>query len=163
VEGRPGRALDALAQEPGSFRSMSVEANAAPLEDSANGILMIDVAAPTNILLDEPVKLTFEKGLIVKIEGNDNSVRLQKFLDKIEDKNIFRIAELGIGLNPASTLTGKNYIEDESSIGTAHIGIGRNTSLGGKTLAKGHFDLIFNKPNIFFDNTCIMKNGKLQF
>jgi len=163
IKGRPGRALDALARKPGDFRSMGVEANAAPIEDSANGILMIDVAAPTGIILDEPVKLTFEKGLIVKIEGNDNSVRLQKYLEKIGDENIFRIAEFGIGLNPASKLTGKNYIEDESSIGTAHVGIGRNTTLGGKTQAKGHFDLIFKKPNIFFDNTCIMKNGKLQF
>jgi len=161
IEGRSGRAMDALARESGSYRSMSVEACIAPLENTADGILMVDVAAPTNIIFNKPVKLTFKKGFIVKIEGNDNAMRLQKFLDEVGDKNIFRIAELGIGLNPSSKLTGKNYIEDESSLGTGHIGIGRNTSLGGETQAKGHFDMIFNNPDIFFDDTCIIKNGQL--
>lgn len=163
IKGREGRARDALCEEPGSYRSMSVEANTAPLEDSANGILMVDLASPTDMMLDEPVKITFKDGFIVKIEGKENAVRLQEFFKKIGDKNIFCIAEIGIGLNPASKLTGNNYIEDESAIGTAHVGIGRNTGSGGKNKAKGHFDLIFKKPDIFFDNTCIMKDGQLEF
>lgn len=163
IEGRPGRPLDALAREPGIFRSMSVEANVAPLENSADGILMVDVAAPTGIFLDKPIKFTFREGLIVEIKDNDKAKQLEEFFKKIEDPNIFRIAELGIGLNPASTLTGKNYIEDESSIETAHIGIGRNVTLGGKTKAKGHFDLIFKNPTIFFDDSVVMDCGKLNY
>ena len=164
LEGRSGNAHDALALEPGTFKSMSVEANIAPLENSANGILMVDVASPTNVnhLLEPPLKITFKEGLIVKIEGSDDAVRLQRFLDEIGDKNVFRIAELGIGLNPSSTLTGHHYIEDESVMGTAHIGIGRNTSIEGTTQAKGHFDLIFKRPDIYFDNVRIMKDGKLE-
>lgn len=161
VEGRPGRTLDAIAHDTGCFRSMSIEANAAPVEDTAEGVLIVDGAAPTGLVREDPIKLTFAKGTITKIEGNDAANRLEKFLKEVDDPNIYRVAEFGIGLNPAAKLTGFNYVEDESAIGTAHIGIGRNVSLGGKISARAHFDLIVDSPSIYLDDEALMKDGKI--
>ncbi|MEA4846317.1 MAG: hypothetical protein VB106_03690 [Clostridiaceae bacterium] len=162
IDGRKGRALDAICDEPGCFKSMSIEANAAPIEDTANGILVVDGAAPTGSTRNQPVIVKIEDGTIRSMDGGENAERLWKFLTEVGDPNIFRVAEFGIGLNPAARLTGNNYVEDESAIGTAHIGIGRNTSMGGLIDAKAHFDLIINKPNIFLDNKPFMEAGNLR-
>ena len=162
VAGRHGNAVDFICHEPNCYRSMSVESCIAPVEDSATGTLIVDVAAPSKLGCKGIIKFDIEKGTIKKISGGVNAKPFRQILDKIGDPNIYRIAEFGIGLNPAVKLTGMNYIEDESALGTAHIGIGRNVSIGGKIQAKGHFDLIFKSPSVFLDNSLLMDKGNLK-
>ena len=69
--------------------------------------------------------------------------------------------EFGIGLNALSKCRGISYIEDESTYGTFHIGMGRNISLGGVQHAKGHFDIVTHNPTIWADGDCIMKDGEV--
>jgi leucyl aminopeptidase (aminopeptidase T) len=47
------------------------------------------------------------------------------------------LAELGIGTNPAATLTG-NVLEDEKVIGTIHLAFGTSAGMGGVNIAGVH-------------------------
>jgi leucyl aminopeptidase (aminopeptidase T) len=79
------------------------------------------------------------------------------------------IGELGIGVNPGSRITG-NMLEDEKSLGTAHIAFGNNADFtgGGNNHSKIHRDYLFYKPTIealYPDGSSklLMKNGEFVF
>ena len=79
------------------------------------------------------------------------------------DANANTIAELGIGTSHAIP---KEYQGNRSPgggvLGTAHIGIGRNTDIGGTTQSRVHFDLLVDRPTIELDGVTIMRDGQLQ-
>ena len=111
--------------------------------------------------MKNPFEVVFDSGRIVQIEDNADGKILQDFIEEYNDKNMYTASEFGIGLNPLSRCEGNCYIEDESSLGTFHIGLGRNLALGGNWQASGHFDLTCLSPDVFADGVQIMKNGKI--
>lgn len=158
--GRNGRGLDALAHEKGIFRSMSVEANIGPLEGTAQGIFVVDGSIPDVGHLDAPINLTIEDGRITKIEGGEKAKLFSEKLASLNDPYIYWVGEFGIGMNPCGILTGTSYLEDESAIGTCHIGFGSNISQGGTISALGHIDAVVTDPTIEIDGELLMKDGK---
>ena len=154
--GRRGNALYCLV-EPGEFSTIpTVEANTTPLEGTAEGVIVCDASIPyLDIgLVDAPVVCTVEKGFITRIEGGRAADVLRRDLESHNDRNSFNIAELGLGLNPHCRLCGI-MLEDEGVIGTAHIGIGTNITLGGVTKAPCHYDLLMRDPVIKADGKMI--------
>lgn len=132
--GRRGNALYCLV-EPGEFSTIpTVEANTTPVEGTAEGVIVCDASIPyLGIgLVDAPVTCTVSKGFITRIEGGRAADILRRDLESHNDKNSFNVAELGLGLNPCCRMCGI-MLEDEGVIGTAHIGIGTNITLGGQT------------------------------
>lgn len=127
----------------------------APVEDSANGTLVVDGSmAPFGKVKE--LRLEFKDGKVISVEG-DHAEELKKFLKTENDKTI---AELGIGTNMNAKLTG-NVLEDEKILGTIHIAIGDNTSYpGGKNKANIHFDGVVLKPTLLADGMCLIKDGK---
>ncbi|MCD4740049.1 aminopeptidase [archaeon] len=75
-------------------------------------------------------------------------------------KNARNIAEFAIGTNPGAEMRGVT-LEDEKVLGTCHVAIGDSKSIGGNTEAAIHWDFVIKKPSIWFDETLIMKRGKL--
>jgi leucyl aminopeptidase (aminopeptidase T) len=74
---------------------------------------------------------------------------------------MYRLSELGIGLNPFAKLVGIPLI-DEGALGTAHIALGLNYTFGGAIKdAKAHIDFVFRDPTILLDGVTIMRNGAL--
>lgn len=71
-------------------------------------------------------------------------------------------AELGVGLNPKCKMTGI-MLDDEGVLGSAHIGIGSNFTLGGNLKAAIHYDLVLWHPTIKLDEKIVMKNGNIEF
>ena len=69
------------------------------------------------------------------------------------------IAELGIGTNDKAMLTG-NVLEDEKVMGTVHIALGDNKSMGGKVSVASHLDLIIKSPTLIVDGKEIIKSGE---
>ena len=94
------------------------------------------------------------------ISTHPDAERLKEYVLSFDDPTMFINGELGIGLNVLSKCRGVSYIEDESTYGTFHIGMGRNISLGGVQMAKGHFDMVTHEPTIMADDVVIMKNGQ---
>jgi len=158
-QGRSGNAFDALAAKGGLFRSMSVEANIGSVDDSSEGILVIDGSLPPVGVLRETITCGIKKGSIVKIEGGQQADKLAAILKAYNDPQMYMVAEFGIGMNPCAKLTGHSYLADESALGTVHFGFGTNLSQGGNRKAAAHFDAIILNPNIEIDGTLIMKRG----
>ncbi|MHC4192286.1 MAG: aminopeptidase [Planctomycetota bacterium] len=139
-----------------------IEANIAPVEHTARGLLVVDACQAALGVLKEPITFQIDKGKIVKIEGGSEAWHLEAVLEEIGDPGIYLVAELGIGLNPKTKLRGRFY-EDESVYGTAHIGIGNNIFTGGKLEVNGHLDNVFWRPTIELDGKSLMSEGRLVY
>ena len=135
------------------------EAFIAPLERKSNGIFVVDGSMAGIGVVKNPIKITVEKGYATKITGGTEARKLVKMLSKFGKKGR-NIAELGIGTNDKVKLSG-NLLEDEKVLGTVHIALGNNKSMGGNISVPIHVDGVIKKPTVYFDGKIIMKNGKL--
>lgn len=143
----------------GACGSASFELFVPPQERETNGIVVLDGSMGYIGLVTEPLRLVFRDGVLAEIPASPSGKRLRDFLESFQDPRMYRVAELGIGLNQFAKCRGASYIEDESSYGTFHLGFGRNLSLGGTQDAPGHFDIVTHRPTIRVDGKTIMKNG----
>ena len=135
--------------------SACFEVTIPPVEDSAEGVLVVDgslgyIGAPA-----KPLRIRFHRGRITEIEEGEDGERLRRYLDSFGDEGMRVAGELGVGLNTLARCTGACYIEDESAFGTFHIGMGRNLTFGGRHDAAGHFDLVGLDPTIYLDGKAI--------
>ena len=131
----------------------------APLENDANGVFFVDASIGGIGKIDKIVRVTVKDGYAVKIEGGEAAEKLKETIKEL-GKEARNIAELGIGLNEKAKITGA-VLEDEKVLGTAHIAIGDNFSLGGNIKAGCHIDGVFLRPTIFVDEKKIIEKGKL--
>jgi leucyl aminopeptidase (aminopeptidase T) len=138
------------------------EVYVAPLEDSAEGVLVIDQSLP-GLVLTEPVRIVFARGRVVQIEGGAGEVYLERAIREAEGKLhgqwVRSIAELGIGTNPQARLQG-NIITDEKAAGTVHVAIGRNDMLGGCSPAPLHVDGVVGQPTLRVDGDLLIDSGR---
>ena len=163
IEGRRGNALTCLVQ-PGQFSPVpNVEDNVSPLEGSARGRLVVDASIPYIDIgvLQEEINVRVEEGLIQSIEGGRQARALADNLESLDDPMVYNIAEIGLGLNPYSRLTGC-MLDDEGVLKTLHIGIGTSITLGGTIKAACHYDLLMWNPNITVDGVVIVEEGELR-
>jgi len=165
ISGRRGQAEPGIAHKKGALCCPpNIEANISPVEGSTEGTIVVDgsIPHPSLNVISEPIKVKVEKGVITEIkETNPQATELRKLLKEMDDPNIYNIAELGIGLNPKSNICG-SMLEDEGVAGTCHIGIGDNTSFGGKVDAKSHIDLVLRDATVKVDGKTIQKDGELK-
>lgn len=132
----------------------------APVEGTAEGVFVVDGSmAGIGIVDKTPITIKVEKGLATEITGGPKAKKLIKMLEPFGNKGR-NIAELGIGTNDKAKLSGL-LLEDEKVLGTAHIALGDNKSMGGKINVPIHLDGVIKKPTVTFDGKLIMKNGKL--
>ena len=147
--GRPWKS-DALPLEPGGYANYpGGEVFTAPLEDSADGVLVADLTVPYTVdgLVDRPVVLRFQRGRVASIEGGEAAAMLNRLVAEA-GVGADVIAELGIGLHPGLRPRG-HVMLDEKAAGTAHVAIGRNTGVyGGSNEASIHVDCVFSDPEI---------------
>lgn len=131
------------------------EVYVAPVEDSADGVLVTDEVRDFGI---GKLKMKFHEGRIISFEAEKGKASFKRLLEEANGQKD-RIAEFGIGINCGAKPLGLR-IYDEKSQGTAHIAIGNNTHLGGMNEASIHIDFILNKPTIKADKDIIMKDGE---
>lgn len=159
--GRSGVASPGVYRKPGACGNFpSGEAYIAPLENGANGTVVIDGSMVGIGMLENPLKATLESGRLVKIEGEDRRGAYRERLEVLfESSENATIAELGIGTNEAAKLCGI-ILEDEKVYGTVHIAFGTNTSFGGTNKAGCHYDGVIVKPTLYLDDECVIKEGE---
>ena len=164
VEGRRANAYHGFAHRPGTYSLCQCQgANISPVEGETEGMIVIDAAVAGWLLIrDQPITVHVKRGRIVSIEGGREAETLRKHLESKNDENVYNIAEIGVGLNPECRLIG-SVLEDEGVLGTAHIGIGSNITLGGKVSARGHEDLMIWDPWIEADGRVIQEGKELFF
>lgn len=165
TKGRRGNAMHCVVDTPGWFSTVpTIEANTSIVEGSANGTIVVDASVPYLGIgvLREPIRMKVKDGFITEIKGGYQAEILKKDLESKNDPNVYNIAELGVGLNPKSELTGI-MLDDEGVLGTCHIGIGTSLALGGTLKAAVHYDLVLWKPTIELDGVIVMEQGEIKF
>lgn len=135
------------------------EAFVAPIEGKSNGVFVVDGSMAGIGVLKNLIKIKVEKGYATKITGGSEAVKLEKIIAKFGKKGR-NIAEFGIGTNDKARLSGM-LLEDEKVLGTVHIALGDNTTMGGKNHVPIHLDGVIRRPTVFFDEKMIMEKGKL--
>lgn len=151
---------DGLLDHPDTLHNLPAgEVGIAPLEDSANGKIVVDVCIVGPSRMYSLITLEVKDGRLIKISGKGAAKALRSVFDKA-DKNGRTIAEFSIGANKNARIIGK-VLNDEKAYGTCHMAFGDNKSMGGKTKSNIHIDGVVNKPTIWFDKKMIMKKGKL--
>lgn len=135
-------------------------------------------------ILKTPITCTVKNGFITDIQGGAEAERLLNTITEAEKrslayekegklpegmgevyrKNARNIGELGIGLNPAATITG-NMLEDEKAFRTCHFAIGENFDNDGHSLI--HLDGVVRNPTIIVEyengeKNTILLNGELK-
>lgn len=136
------------------------EAYIAPLEGKSNGIFYVDGSmASIGVVKGKPIRIEVKDGYAVNVSGGNQAKKLDDTLNKY-DQLARNIAEFGIGTNYKAKLSGI-LLEDEKVMGTIHIALGDNKSMGGLVDVPIHLDGVVKKPTVYFDEKMIMKNGKL--
>ena len=159
LEGRDCHEDHGIVRSPGEFTNLPAgEAYLAPLEGTAKGKIVVDGSAAGVGLVKNPITLIVEGGYATEITGGPEADRLNEITAKF-GKDGRNIAELGIGTNDKAILTGL-VLEDEKVMGTVHIAIGDNASMGGKVSVPSHLDLVIKKPTLYLDGKEILRDGE---
>lgn len=155
--------------------------------DGCEGVIVYDGSmtfSDGDSIIETPITCKVEKGYVTEITGGAEARRLLKTIVEAEvrpfvlekegqlpqgqaavyKKNARNIGELGIGLNPAATITG-NMLEDEKAFHTCHFAIGENYDNDAPSLI--HLDGVVREPTIVLtyedgSSFTILQNGALQ-
>jgi leucyl aminopeptidase (aminopeptidase T) len=161
LEGREGHADTGILDSKGAFGNLPAgEAYMAPAEGKTSGRLVVDGAmGDSGILHGETIVIEVRNGLATEIKGGKAARELEEAIEPYgkEGRNI---AELGIGTNDKATVVG-NILEDEKVMGTVHVAIGDNISMGGTVRCEAHLDGIILLPTLEVDGKRIIIDGKL--
>ncbi|GIK20949.1 MAG: hypothetical protein BroJett005_03630 [Ignavibacteriota bacterium] len=161
IAGRKAYASKGLFHAKGESGNLPTgEAFLAPVEGTANGVFVVDGSmAGLGLIKNANIKIEVENGFAAKISGGVIAKKLKAMLDSV-GKNARNIAEFGIGTNDSAKLSGV-LLEDEKVMGTIHIALGNNVSMGGSVNVPIHLDGVVKKPTVWMDNKLLMKDGKL--
>jgi leucyl aminopeptidase (aminopeptidase T) len=159
IEGRECHADTGLVHQPGDFSNLPAgEAYIAPLEGTANGVIVVDGSMVGKV--KKPIKIVVKDGYATQITGGSSAEELEKILEPFGQPGR-NVAELGIGTNHKAKIVG-SVLEDEKVMGTVHMALGDNQSMGGKVSVPSHLDGILLKPSLWIDDKKIMENGQLM-
>ena len=132
----------------------------APVEGTSSGVFVVDGSmAGLGLIKNANIKIEVKDGYATNISGGILAKKLKNMLDKV-GKEARNIAEFGIGTNDSAKLSGV-LLEDEKVMGTIHIALGNNVSMGGSVNVPIHLDGVVKKPTVWMDGKLLMKDGKL--
>lgn len=162
LEGRPGTALTNELAFPGAWGALPdfFEAAVAPLEESAEGVVVVDGMTLVTGIVDDPIILRVEKGRVAELSGGA-AVRLGAYLEAAGASSDV-VCELGVGTNSVapSVLTG-GFV-DKRIAGTVHLGLGDNLGLGGASRAATHTDVLVRSARLELDGRVVVADGGLR-
>jgi leucyl aminopeptidase (aminopeptidase T) len=127
------------------------------VEDSASGKVTFDLPVPQVGRLVHGLQWIFEKGRVVSFNAEKNLDAVKGIFDRAHgDKD--KIASLTIGLNPR-VKTG--FTTDRLAKGAVTIGIGSNTSIGGKNDSDYGLQGTLSQATVELDGRTIVENGRI--
>lgn len=141
---------------PGAYGNLP-EGEVAFAPSDSNGRLVIDGTFPGLGLLSAPLVMEIREGMARSVTG-PGADKVKERLDSIGPA-AYKVAELGIGLNPKARMTG-NVLEDEKVVGTAHVAVGNDLSFGGKNDVPIHLDGVVTAATVHIDDKLILSNGE---
>ena len=161
IKGRTSYASKGLFHAKGESGNLPTgETFLAPIEGTSNGIFIVDGSmAGLGLIKNVNIKIKVKDGYATEIAGGILAKKLAQQLDGV-GKEARNIAEFGIGTNDSAKLSGV-LLEDEKVMGTIHIALGNNVSMGGSVNVPIHLDGVIKKPTVYLDGKTLMKDGNL--
>ncbi len=152
LNGRKSFPLSSILVRAGDWGAVPDYAEAAisPIEEESEGEVEIDGAIMGYGSLKTPLVLHFKGGLLSSFEGKEFSKRLQEILENRHGSSSKILCELGLGANHLRKSI-RGEFDDKKILGSAHIAIGDNHTIGGKNRADLHIDFLVRRPRILFD------------
>lgn len=169
LRGRAAKADDGDFSRPGSGGNLPAgETFVSPENGTARGTIAFDGSISLydgDIIIRRPIVCRVEDGYIRSVDGGEEAAALRATIDlaernaweyeatgklppgegEIYARNARNIGELGIGLNPAATVSG-NMLEDEKAFRTCHFAVGHNYDEDAPALI--HLDGLVREPTI---------------
>lgn len=160
ARGRKAIAQTGFVTQPGMLSGLpDGESTLAPLEGMTEGIIESPYIADQLGMITEPFHLEINQGRIHRIIGGKEAQELKKLLESKDEAGYNAASQFALGTNPACRIV-PNTREVGKKLGTAHIAIGDNRSLGGQSSSTFHIDFVFLNPTVYLDDTCILKDGE---
>ncbi len=162
TRGRVAIAQTGLVTRPGELSGLpDGEATLAPLEGVTEGVAVAPYIADALGLITEPFRMEIARGRISSITGGRQALELRRLLERHDEAGSHAASQFALGTNPACRIVA-NTREVSKKLGTAHIAIGDNITLGGESRSDFHIDFVFLTPTVYLDGTCILKDGQYQ-
>lgn len=166
-DGRPGWGQDGIVRRPGDWDSAATSILAvAPLEDSLEGTLVIDVGdgigiRPHRRRATARVSCRIEAGRIKAIEGEADADALRAWLASWDDPNSYVVSHTGFGGDPRASLEDPD--EWESREGAVNVAFGSNLfrMLRGNNHARSHVDIVLFRHTMSLNGTVVVDEGTL--
>lgn len=149
-----------VCHEPGTISPPPcIEVAVAPDEGTLEGTMVVDGALVPGGPADSPVRVVFEAGQIVSIDGGPQAERFREMLASYQHPAMYSAVELGLGMNPKARIGSGGGLEDEAELGTMHVGIGNGITFGSSIRAPGHCDLVTRDAYVCVDGEPILADG----
>jgi leucyl aminopeptidase (aminopeptidase T) len=160
--GRRAIAQSGFVTKPGELSGLpDGEATLAPLEGATEGVVVSPYIADQLGIITDPFRMKITAGRITDIQGGKEAAELRRLLKSMDESGYNAASQFALGTNPACRII-PNTREVGKKLGTAHIAIGDNISLGGKSKSTFHIDIVFLNPSVYLDGKCILKDGGYQ-
>ncbi len=129
-----------------------MQTNIAPVEESINGVIVVDASDSVQGVVHTPYSMTMENGVIAKVEGGSEADNMREWLAGCNDPTIYKLCHFSLGLNPQAGISGR-MIEDERKLAAVDFGFGyQNPDFGGTVgLSDFHMDIMMATPTVILD------------
>lgn len=153
-----------MANNPGDcdyFPGVSV-ANA-PIEKTIQGKIVVDGNIPPGRLVEEPVTLHVEKGIIAEIEGGADAEALRAHFAASGDPIATHLCHFTLGLNPRARTSGSVH-QDEHVLGAITYGFGSQAGAFGGCVppCNVHCDVVLTTGRIECDGVVMLDDNTLN-
>jgi 2,5-dihydroxypyridine 5,6-dioxygenase len=130
-----------------------------------------DIIFPFKRYLANPIRMTVEKGMVTKIDGDHvDAELLRTFMARFDDPRAYAVSHIGWGMDekaqwdfmatsPLGAQT--NGVDGRSFYGNVLFSTGPNAELGGTNDTGCHLDLPLRNCSLYLDNQLIVKEGQL--
>lgn len=141
------------------------QVNVAPVEETINGVIVVDASDTHNRLVHTPYSLFVEDGIIQRVEGGPEADLIRNWMETIgaRDEKVYRLCHASIGMNPAARISG-NLMEDERKLAALDFGFGFQYPELEGTVGHSlyHWDVILSTPTIYLDGKEMSGGGQLN-
>lgn len=143
-----------------------------PTEGLGDGTLMLDAGDiwyPMKRFIGAPVKMTFQNGAVVAIEGGLDAFLIRDYIEGWKDPEGFAISHLGWGSHPKALWNSIGFQDPLDIIGqdgrtmygNTLIALGENATFGGKHTTGCHQDFALRHHRFFLNDELIADSGKI--
>ena len=142
------------------------QVNVAPVEETINGMIVVDGSDTFNGKVHTPYTLHLENGVVTRVAGEGTeSEKVRDWLDTTgnKDEKVYQLSHASIGMNPEADISG-NLMEDERKLSALDFGFGFQYPEMGGTIGHCpyHWDVTLSTPSVHLDDRQMSGGGRLN-